>query len=116
MFYASNQKGAVFDELGLKVGDCVHIMAFALKPEQSLRVSFIGEYLNVHQKGVSLFSNQIGDQVSELLNSQSYNVGRSLLLMDAFFASVLRDPDAETKGYGHSQALAQNLFRFTDAI
>lgn len=116
IFYASFNQFTALEEINVKEGDFVHMSGYNIKPESKLNGSIVGEFLKVHRGGLSTFSQEVGNEIINLLRAMSIEVAIPFVYMDAFLSSILRDSQASSKGYLHSRALGKLLFNYTSGL
>ena len=110
LFYASYTKFCVFEEIGAKDGDYVHLVAHHIKEKEKLRCCLVGEITNVQRSGRTYIFDGLGKHLSKMINDMPQSAGLSFVYIDAFFSSILRDKEASTKNYLHSRILSNLLF------
>ncbi len=111
VLYASFNKFCVFEEIGAKEGEYIHLIGYRIKKPKKIRCCVIGEVLNVHRSGHAWASVELGQQLNKILNKIPPKVACSFVYIDAFFSSILRDVKASSKNnYLHSSILSCLLF------
>ena len=114
VFYASFHKHAALEEVNAREGDFVHIAGYTIK--EGIRGGIVGEFFNVHRSGNSVIHGDVGDKLNNILSKLPHRVGLSVVFLDAFFSSILRDNNAHLNSYLHSRILGRLLMSKLDGL
>lgn len=111
LLYLSSRRFTVFSEVRAKPADVIHILGCRIKEGKNIRIGLIGDLFHVYRTGLSMISSEVGRLLNNTLNSFDYEVGRSIVYVDAFLASVLRDPGASPNAYLFTRILGDLLLK-----
>lgn len=110
MLYLASRRFTAFSELNANPGDYVHIIGYKIRKDKSLRIGLIGDLFHVYRTGLSMLTSEAGKHLNDVLNSFEYEVGKSIVYVDAYLASILRNPKAKSNDYLHTRILGELLF------
>ena len=110
MLYLSFTQFTALHEIGASEGDLVQIAAYEILNERPIRCLTVGEFDNVHKSGRAITSSSLGDRLNNILFKLSYEVGASIVFMDAFLSALLTDESSCKSNYLHSRILSNILF------
>ena len=88
----------------------VQVVIFRIKRDSIVRCCIVGEVDRVQKMGRSLLSEELGNNINNLLRRMPVSGGLSFIYADAFASSLLRDPDASANDYLHSRTLREVMF------
>jgi RES domain-containing protein len=110
--YLSAKPETALGEIGVKVGDYVHLAGFRILADRLLKVHAVGELSHVQKIGyVKITGVDPGKTLARMLNGLPHEEGLRLLYIDSFLGSVLSDVNAKDTGYLTTRILADLLWR-----
>ena len=110
MLYLASRRFTAFSEINANPGDYVHIIGYKIQKDKSLRIGLIGDLFNVYRTGMSMLTSEVGKYLNDVLNSFEYEIGKSIVYVDAYLSSILRNPNAKSNDYLHTRILGELLF------
>ena len=110
MLYLASRKFTAFSEINANPGDYVHIIGYKICKNKSIKIGLIGDLFHVYRTGMSMLSSEAGEVLNNKLNSFEYEIGKSIVYVDAYLASILRNPNAKSNNYLHTRILGEFLF------
>ena len=112
IFYASTRAETVFNEIGAKEDDYVHLIGVRIRPRVAVHLMAIGELFHVYKAGFSRMAggDGIGREVSRQINFMGLKYGMRVLYVDALLSAILTDVSADAVKYVRSRALATAVF------
>jgi hypothetical protein len=110
MLYLASRKFTAFSEINAKPGDYIHIIGYKIRKNKSIKIGLIGDLFHVYRTGMSMLSSEAGEVLNNKLNSFEYEIGKSIVYVDAYLASILRHPNAKSNNYLHTRILGELLF------
>ena len=110
IMYGSLRKETALEEIDVQEGELIQLVVFRIKKDTSVRCCIVGEVDRVQKMGRSLLSEELGNNINNLLRKMPLNAGMSFIYADAFASSLLRDPDASANDYLYSRTLREVMF------
>ncbi len=115
-FYIAATKETALAEIEPKEGQLIQIAGFRILNEEFIRLAVIGEYSNVQKNGYMHFAGQDPNMsISRIINSMPRHEALKKIYIDKFFAHILADPNASSRGYLFSRALSQAIYSRVNA-
>lgn len=112
IFYGATRLLTVLNELGVREGDYVHLVALRLNQGVGVHFIAIGEFFHVFKAGFSrLIVGEPCRALSRVLNDFGPQNGQSIIYVDAFLSDLLADSKAYQNDYAHTRALHHAVFR-----
>jgi hypothetical protein len=117
MLYLASRKFTVLTEINAQPGDYVHIIGYRIRRNQATKIGLIGDLFHVYRTGLSMILPEVGETLkNHVLSSFEYEIGRSIIYVDAYLASVLRNPNAASYNYLYTRILGKLLFNKIDEV
>lgn len=110
MLYLASRRFTAFSEINANPGDYIHIIGYKIRKDKSLKIGLIGDLFHVYRTGLSMLASEAGKHLNDVLNSFEYEIGKSIVYVDAYLASILRNPHAKSNDYLHTRILGELLF------
>lgn len=106
LLYTTTKKSTAYAEIHAESGDYVYLVGYKMKGDKTIKVKLIGEFFHIYRTGLSLINPSLGHDLHRFMNkSLNYDIWKSIVFVDAFFASVLRDENERTNGYLRTRIL-----------
>lgn len=110
MLYLASKRFTAFSEVNANPGDYIHIIGYRIRKNKSIKIGLIGDLFHVYRTGLSMLLPECGELLNNKLNSFEYESGKSIVYVDAYLSSILRNPNAKSNNYLHTRILAELLF------
>ena len=114
--YAATKRETVLAELEAAEGDYIHLIAFRILPNETIRGFTLGDLFHVHKTGyLRAFGTDPGGSVRKAINSLGLEKGKTVLYIDAFLGVLLADRDAKRSDYLMTRRLAMVAYQKSEA-
>jgi len=112
VLYLSTRRETALAEVGAVAGDLIHLGGFRVKRDSSVRVASVGEWHVVHKLGKMRFGPPEGARaITRIMNKAGFEVGRSLIYVDAILGDILASQSAHDTEYLSTRLLINALYK-----